>query len=302
MSWNLHRARALATSFMLLWPTARAHAAPCGRPDVDLTFPPDGAEGVPDNARLSAHYAAPALYTDEGVTLTDSAGSRLPVTVSYDAATSLLRAVPVEPLARGPHRLEWPGLRSVGSGGLGRGSSVSFSVSGRADGEPPSFSGLSGISWDLARDRDPCLNRLQDRFVFRLKVGVGADDSGAELLALSVFQTRDPLSPEQTEPALVALRAWPKNGELELQRGASQAGDSCFAAVARDLLGNVSGGGEREVCITTKMPPFFEGCAVAPGRTNAESDGGANRSWLALLGLSLLRRGQRAKARPLPLA
>ena len=34
------------------------------------------------------------------------------------------------------------------------------------------------------------------------------------------------------------------------------------AAVMRDLVHNVSGGGDEEVCVETTEPPFFDGCSL----------------------------------------
>src|SRR6185369_17407242 len=101
---------------------------------------------------------------------------------------------------------------------------------------------------------DPCLDKLDDRFVFKLKVGAATDDLGTDLLSLVLFQTVDPTAPEQTQPTQLAVRALPTEGSVEVRRPATKAGQTCFAAVAQDLLGKVSGGGEREVCIKTKKP------------------------------------------------
>jgi hypothetical protein len=170
-------------------------------------------------------------------------------------------------------------------------------VQSATDAAAPVFSGLSGITWDLARDRDECLDRLDDRFVFKLELGQGSDDSGVELLALLVFQTRDPMSPAATEPSKVGLRAWPKDGVLEVRRPASKAGQTCFAALAQDLLGNVSGGGEREVCVKTKQAPFFDGCGVAALGASPPASPGTWGHGLALVVLGLLRRGRAPHAR-----
>lgn len=301
MSWSYPRALALLAALASLASSHLAQAAPCGRPDVDLTFPPDGATGVPSNALLAAHYGSPALYDDEPVSLKDSAGSSVAVTLAYDDADSMLRATPDEPLTPGRFEMVWPALRGVSSsGGLGRGSSVSFTVDTTVDAAPPVFAGLTDIEWDLSRDRDPCLDRLDDRFVFQLQVGQATDDSGAALLSLLVFETRDPSAPHEGEPTRVGVRAWPADGKLEVRRPVKKAGKTCFAAIATDLVGSVSGGGEREVCVTTQEPPFFDGCAFSsPKPTGRGAVGGA---WLVLLGLTCLRRGRAAHARMPPVA
>jgi hypothetical protein len=263
MSTFIPRVPALVGLMVFSWATS-ARAAPCGRPDVDATFPPNDAAGVPPNAQLVAHYGSPAIYANEPVSLLDPSGSEVDAAVTYDDADSMLRVAPARTLAEGRHVLDWPGLRGVnGSGGVGRGLKISFTVQSALDVTPPAFAGLSGIDWDLSRERDPCLDRLDDRFVFQLQVGPASDDSGAGLLSLLAFQTLDPISPEQSEPTRVGVYPWPSDGVLEVRRPATESGKTCFAAVAQDLVGSVSGGGEREVCVKTKKPPFFEGCVVA---------------------------------------
>jgi hypothetical protein len=272
-----------------------ALAAPCGRPDVDLSFPPSDAEQVPTNAGLAAHYASPALYDDEAVVLTDASGSEVLVDVRFDAIESMLHATPLAALTEGAYRVVWPGLRSVSSGGVGRGKTVSFSVSGAADAAPPRFAGLTAIEWDLSRDRDPCLDRLEDRFVFRLSLGQATDDAPSTLLQALVFETRSPTAGATGAATQIASRAMPESGVLEVRRPASAAGSTCFAAVTRDMVGQVSGGGEREVCATTKAPPFFEGCTLAAPA------GSASRSTacllVAFLGFCYRRRGASAASR-----
>jgi hypothetical protein len=287
---SVARTCAILTAALLL-PCA-AFAAPCGRPDVDATFPPDNAESVPSNAILSAHYSAPALYDDEPVVLTDGAGNDIAVTTSFDKADTVVRAQPDAPLADGSYTAEWPTLRGVSGGGVGLGKKLKFTVQGVTDMAPPTFAGLTGIDWDLSRDKDPCTDRLEDRFVFKLKLGAAADDAGAQLLAVTLFETKDPLAPEQTGPSKVALRPWPTDGRVELRRPANKAGDTCFAAITQDLVGSVSGGGEREVCVKTQKPPFFDGCSVLA--RDPSSPGSALFILLAALGSRLRGRGRRA--------
>jgi MYXO-CTERM domain-containing protein len=58
----------------------------------------------------------------------------------------------------------------------------------------------------------------------------------------------------------------------------------------RDLTGKISAGGEREACAETTRPPFFNGCAFAPGR----QPGGAAVA-LALVLLFVLGRRRHAR-------
>src|SRR5688500_16568892 len=281
----------LALTGVGLWLCASpAAAAPCGRPDVDFAFPPDQSSNVPGNAQLSAHYASPALYDDEPVILTGPMGQELSASVFYDDAQSLLQVSPEQPLEAGFHQVVWPGLRSVSSGGLGRGSTIGFFVDNAIDTTPPRFAGLGSIGWDLSRDRDPCIDGLEDRFVFHLELGEVDDDSGRELLRALVFETAAPADAERNEPSQVAPRPIPASGKLTLRRPAHRAGKTCFAAVVQDLLGGVSGGGEVEVCAETERPPFFEGCAIG-GAVGAGAP--RDRAWafaIGALALLLLRR------------
>jgi hypothetical protein len=278
---------------------ALAFAAPCGRPDVDVTFPPSGATNVPQNASFSAHYVAPALYLDERATLTDEQGMAVEISTSYDNADSMLRATPVAPLAVGHYELSFPGLRGVSSG-VGLGKNVAFFVQDTVDAAAPSFGGLRDATWDLARERDECADSLEDRFVFELSLGAASDDADRELLSVLVFQTRDPKGAR--DPVKVALRSLPEDGELVVNRPASSAGETCFAAVVQDMVGNLSGGGDKQVCVTTKAPPFFEGCSLARGRAPSSPVG----PWGALAAAWLWqqrRRGARAalwRSRPAP--
>ncbi len=287
----LPRAAALLVSATLAFSRGAA-GAPCGRPDIDLTFPFDGALDVPSNAGMAAHYGSPAVYDGEPVSVTGPDGE-IEAAVSFDAAGSLLRLTPRAPLGAGHYQVAWPALRGVG-GGTGRGRTTSFTVGSSADSAAPSFEGLTALDWDLERERDPCTDKLDDRFVFRLQVGAAGDDASTELLSLLVFETQDPSGKAALEPTPVALHSYPgAGGVVEVRRTATRAGRACFAALVQDLLGNVSGGGEREVCAKTKAPPFFDGCGVVtPGR-----DHGAAFGALSVVGVILLRRGRSARAR-----
>lgn len=276
----------------LAW-TGVALAAPCGRPDVDVTFPPLGATDVPQNASFSAHYVAPALYVDEVATLSDEQGTAVEVSTSYDEADSIMRVTPSAPLAVGHYELSFPGLRGLSSG-VGLGKTVAFFVQDTVDAAAPSFAGLREAAWDLSRERDECADSLEDRFVFELGLGAASDDADSQLLSVLVFQTRDPKG--KRDPVKVALRSLPEHGKLVVSRPASSAGETCFAAVVQDMLGNLSGGGDKQVCVTTKAPPFFEGCSLAHGRAPCSPV----TAWSALAAAWLWqqrRRGARAAIR-----
>jgi len=265
------------------------HGAPCGVPDVDATFPPDGADGVPPNARLSAHYSAPAEYVGESVTLTSSTFGEQPLDVSYDEAEGLLRAVPFAPLPQGSYSLVWPSLRGAATGS-GRSKEIGFAVAGPDDVSPPVFGGLASMSWDLSRDQDPCTDELQDRYVFDFELGHAEDDAKTSLLAVLLFESEDPRSGASSTPTQVGNYPFPASGVLRVARSASHAGKTCFAAVTRDLADHLSGGGNVEVCEETIESPWFEGCALSRRAPPSSFP-------VLLLGLAALGRRRRRGAR-----
>lgn len=275
--------------FALLFVTRAAGAAPCGQPDVDATFPPHEAGGVPPNATLAAHYSNPADYVDETVTLEGPAGV-VDVRVSYDEAESMLRAQPAAELAEGSYELAWPPLRGVATNrGLGR--TIEFSVGTTRDTSAPRFSGLTRIEWDLSREEDPCTESLEDRFLYDLGLGSAEDDLPTDLLALVVFETRSGGKAQRPAPQQIAVVPWPEKGVVRVGRQATGDETVCFAAVTRDLTNRVSGGGNEEVCVETTAPPFFYGCSSAPRRG---SDGAMLT--LAALALAALRRREARRA------
>jgi hypothetical protein len=245
----------------------RAEGAPCGVPEVVATFPRANALRVPSNATLAAHYGAPAEYDEEPVSLTASNGAVIALTVGYDEAEGMLRATPAEPLASGSYAIVWPALRGPATG-AGRSKTIEFSVVPAMDQAPPSFDGLRSVTWDLAREKDPCTDALEDRYVFDFTLGAADDDAGPGHLALLVFETEHPRSGPSTPPRQIGIYPLPDAGILHVPRSARRSGKSCFAAVTRDLVGFVSAGGHREVCIETIEPPWFEGCALARARSH----------------------------------
>ena len=266
-----------------------ANAEPCGQPDVDDTFPPNGAENVPPNATLAAHYSAPADYDDELVSLTGPSGD-VPVVVSYDQAESMLRAQPSVTLAPGDYELAWPALRGVATN-RGRGKVVGFWVGTTPDTAAPSFSGLTRVEWDLSREQDPCTDSLEDRFWFDLELGTATDDVPADLLAVVVFETRGGSKTKRSAPEQIAVVPWPENRRVRVERQAIGDETVCFAAVTRDLTNRVSGGGDEEVCVETTTPPFFDGCSFSSGRTP-----GGGWFFAVALGFVALRRRETRRA------
>jgi hypothetical protein len=267
-----------------------ALAAPCGQPNVDHTFPPNGSESVPPNATLAAHYSAPADYVDETVSLTGPAGD-VAVDVFYDEAESMLRAQPRAELAEGHHEIAWPALRGVATN-RGLGLTTEFSVGSVRDEAAPRFSGLTRIEWDLSREQDPCTDSLEDRFWFELGLASATDDLPANLLAVVVFETRGGNKTKGSAPEQIAVVPFPEQRVVRVERQAIGDETVCFAAVTRDLTNRVSGGGDQEECVETTTPPFFYGCSLAL-RTTTNSAGFVAVA-LSLLAAARRRRGRRA--------
>jgi hypothetical protein len=272
-----------------------ALAAPCGTPEVSASSPPDGATGVPTNAMPSASYGAPVDFGDEVVVMTGPLGSP-EIDVIYDEAENTLRTVPRAPLEPGAYTIEWPALRGVGTG-RGRARTVTFEVDGGDDVSPPSFEGLTAIEWDLSREEDPCTDALSDRLVFELTFGTASDDRDTSLLQALVFATERPEAPGAA-PLPIEVTAWPESGKFTLRRPAEHEGRHCFAALVRDLVGQPSGGAEREVCVETRHGPFFRGCGlgVVPSRTGI----GGVFSLLVVAVWGVRRRGRGAIRRSVP--
>jgi hypothetical protein len=273
---------------------APARAAPCGRPDLVDTVPPDKAVDVPPNASLLAHYDVSAEYLGEDVVLVPPGGVDEVVKVVFDATQGLLTFTPPELLAPGPYTLRWPALRGLNAAAPGRGGSVTFTVGTVPDTAAPTFEGLTGIRWDLERRKNDCTNSLENRMVFDLDLAPADDDGGRDGLTLVVFQTAGASVDGGSVPVLT--RAMPAVGtgvQVKLPVG-DATGHVCFAALARDLTGKASNGGSHEVCIQTTAPPFFRGCSLAPAGGHADHRAGLTGAALILM-IGLARaRGRRA--------
>ena len=247
-------------------------AAPCGRPDLIETFPLDGAIGIPVNASLSARYAQSAEYLEEEVTLEHVGVGAEMATVNFNANEGILSLTPSAPLAANePYRIAWPALRGLTTAELGSSATVNFTTGSTRDTSAPNFAGLLSVDWDVERVTDDCTDSAEDRFVFNLGLAPASDDGSIGLLALVVFQSAGVAgggSPEQ-----ILVQRFPATSTTVQVRRAidSAAGNVCFAALARDSLGQVSSSADRQVCTKTVKPPFFYGCTVS--RSGGSSTG-----------------------------
>ena len=271
-----------------------ARAAVCGRPDLLDTVPADKAENVPPNASFLAHYDSSADYANEDVLLTPPGGGVEVVKVTWSGAEGLLTFTPPDPLAPGAYSLQWPVLRGLNTSAPGRAATVTFTVGSVSDVAPPTFAGLVSLGWDLERRKNGCTDSLENRFLFDLTLAPADDDGGRAGLTLVVFQTAGGLVGVDGGGSVPVLsQAMPAVGahaQVRLPVG-DATGHVCFAAIARDLVGQTSNGGSHELCVETTAPPFFRGCAVAPG-------GGARGTAVltVLVALALARGRRRARA------
>lgn len=250
-----------------------ARAAPCGRPDLLEAMPPEAATAVPTDAKLHAHYAPGTEYLGEAISLEHVGHEAASLTGTFDEAEEMLTVAPPNGLVAGDdYVVHWPALRGLTTASLGRGADVRFTAGDGPDEGPPAFAGLVGLEWDLDRSKDTCTDSLENRYAFDLALAPADDDGGGGSLTLLLFQTKGPTiaagSPEQ-----VLVTSMPTGGTVRVSRAPDDTtGDVCFAAIARDLVGNVSASGSREVCTTTVAMPFFAGCSVGP---SAPASGGA---------------------------
>ena len=114
--------------------------AACNRPDIQFAVPPDGADGVPPNAKLFARYRSNAEYTGEEINLQQVGGSTQQLTGEWSSAETLLGVVPsLEPGES--YSIDWPRLRGVNSASLGKGKTVAFDVGSSLDEAPPGGQG-----------------------------------------------------------------------------------------------------------------------------------------------------------------
>ena len=251
-----------------------ARAGVCGQPVLLDAVPPDMATDVPPNASLTAHYDASAQYLGEDVVLTPPGGVDEVVPSTFDATEGLLTFTPTAPLTPGAYTLAWPGLRGLNAAAKGLGATVHFTVGTADDVAPPSFDGVTGVTWDLERESNDCTKSLEDRMVFELALAPADDDGGRDGLTLVIFQSAGSgvAVDAGAAPVPVQTMAMPapgKTAEVKLTVGEAT-GHVCFAALARDLTGKTSNGGSHTVCVETTAPPFFRGCAVADAGTRAD--------------------------------
>jgi hypothetical protein len=246
-----------------------ARATTCGRPDLLETLPRDNAQGVPTNATLVAHYAASAEWDREQVAVTLN-GVTVEGEPVWDGTQGLLKFKPAAPLEAGDYLVVWPTLRGLNTAAPGLGATVHLTVGSIEDVTPPTFEGLTGVTWDLERKKNDCTDSLENRFVFTLALAPGDDDGGRDNLTLVVFQSSGSGVDGGSVPVLeMAMPAAGKSVDVKLPV-ADVTGHVCFEAIARDLTDKVSDSGSHEVCVDTIAPPFFRGCAFAAGAERAD--------------------------------
>lgn len=250
-------------------PPARG-ATPCGRPDLIDMVPADGASRVPLDARLSAHYAASAEHLGEPVRVVRIPASGPPeeqtLPAEFDSSEGLLFVDPPTALApESEYVVEWPALRGLNAAAPGAGGEARFSTGLAPDATAPTFGGIDRIRWDVERTHSDCDDAIEERMLFDLELGAADDDGGAGSLSLLVFQTAGPNLGAASRPVLG--RAFPADGRTQVRLIVGDAvGRVCFAALARDATGKTSQTGDRETCVETTAPPFFDGCEIGRAR------------------------------------
>jgi hypothetical protein len=253
-------------------PAARADS--CVKPDLIETIPPDDATDVPSNASLFARYQTNAQYVNEPVTMdqvhagvTVAQGVAVPAT--FDATEGLLQVTPPAPLTPGDsYVVHWPSLRGIDTATLGASSDLHFTAGSTVDTSPPTFAGLSSVSWDVSRDSDSCDGQVEERYVFHLGLGAAADDGGRDGLTLVVFETTGP-DVDSSAPLPVLVQRIPAEGDGVTISRTDLVGHVCFAAIVKDLTSKVSTSGD-PVCVDTVAPPFFYGCTTTPGQKSCD--------------------------------
>ncbi len=157
---------------------------------------------------------------------------------SWDATEQRLSATPPQPLEPGTiYDVRWPALRGLNAAAPGVGDTARFTTGTAFDLAPPTFAGLVGLSWDLERVNDECVDELVERFVFDINLGAAQDDGGTNGLTLMLFQTSGPNVMGMPKP--IPARAWPTDGktaQVKLSTG-DAVGDICFAGIVRDSTG-----------------------------------------------------------------
>jgi hypothetical protein len=283
---------ALAIGAVGAAPAARAQ---CGKPDLVDMVPPDGATGVPRNARLGAHYTTSTEYLGEDVVLVHPDGSEQLLDATWDATEQFLSVVPSSSAltANSSYEIRWPVLRGLNAAAPGLGGMARFTTGAGSDTAPPTFAGVAGLSWDFEHKTNECTDETLERFVFDVDLGAAADDGGLGGLTLMLFQTRGP--EVLGMPVPIPARAWPQSGtriQVRLTKDEG-VGEVCFAGLVRDTVGQISEGGDIQACVHTTDPPFFNGCSIAgPGGDGARGGGGL----ASLLSLAALLRRRRMRA------
>ena len=199
----------LATGTFAAAPAARAQ---CGKPDLVDMVPPDGATGVPRNAKLGAHYATSTEYLGEDVVLVHPDGSEQLLDATWDATEQFLSVVPSSSAltANSSYEIRWPVLRGLNAAAPGLGGKARFTTGAAFDTAPPTFAGVVGLSWDFERKTNDCIDETVERFVFDVDLGAADDDGGTSGLTLMLFQTRGPQVLGMPVP--IPARAWPQSG------------------------------------------------------------------------------------------
>jgi hypothetical protein len=226
-----------------------------------------------------------AIYGGEDIALEGEAAPT--VASTFDVSGQLLVGRPSEELsAFTSYSVTWPALLGVESDERGAGATVSFVTGSGPDREPPHLSGIARLKWEVEKNHDACSDDATERYVFDLSLVGATDDQPLELLEVIAFQTRGPgIGPEDPPQVVLSAPLDPDDPTPRVSLARSAAlGEVCFSAILLDAAEHVSPATE-EACLTTRRPPFFEGCSVRGAVL------GPTTWWLQLLLLMLIRQG-----------
>lgn len=292
LRWSL----AVPAIAVLLSAERTARADSCTSPDLIETMPPVGAKDVPTNASLFARYETIAQYQSEPVSLEQVGVGTMTVPATFDDTSGILEITPPGRLSAGQaYVVHWPALRGLDTATLGTTLDLTFTAGSTEDVAPPTFAGITSVSWNVSRESDSCSNSIDQRYIFDLALGAAADDGGRDSLTLLVFETSGPAVDGSAPSQVLVQRIPPAGQDAEVTMTVvSGVGHVCFTAIARDLTLKTSQSAP-PVCVDTVAPPFFYplSCAAAPPR----GDRGVGAIALAGVGLALARRARRRRSR-----
>lgn len=249
--------------------TARAQ---CPDPaDRVLTFPDDRASNVPVNATLFVEFPSTQAPGGRPTWLVlDSRGNAVEGSEDWDGLTTSFN--PTSDLE--PRR---PYYARVSVAATGQYRNFEFNTGSGRDERAPSFSGLSGLSWEH-RTEDWLFESCRisrEGIIHHLEFSEASDDSGREHLCYHIYQTS---GGGISSPTLVARTPYIDGGFNLLLPPEQGEGHVCFRVEVRDLSGRFDGN-SREHCVDAIVGAVFEDACRVGGAAPRDH---AGLSWASL--------------------